>query len=63
MSKPTNVIDESDPNANMYGCLPCPRCRSTCRWPTQPFHPVYPNCILCDYCDFIEQAVRKDGAT
>lgn len=27
------VIDTGDPNANMYGCTPCPECNGKHRYP------------------------------
>lgn len=36
---------------NIYGVLPCPKCKSVYRYPTQPVHQ---NCILCDECQYIE---------
>jgi hypothetical protein len=36
------------PERNMYGCLPCPKCGSKFRWPTQD------RTIQCDDCGLIE---------
>lgn len=46
----TKQFDHDDPKRNMYGVLPCPKCGSRFRWPTQPVHPEVPNVILCDDC-------------
>lgn len=53
----TNVIDINDPAANIYGCLPCPKCGSKFRAafmvndiPTDPLR------IECDVCGFKEMA-------
>jgi hypothetical protein len=32
-SSDANVIDLSSPTANMYGCEPCPKCKSRYRQP------------------------------
>ena len=44
----TNRIDTSSPTANMYGCQPCPKCKSKFRWPTQQ------ETIKCDDCGYVE---------
>ena len=42
-------INTGDPKENMYGALPCPRCRSIYRVP-------YQNGFLeCDKCGYIEK--------
>lgn len=46
----TNRIDNENPQANMYGVLPCPKCGSHYRWPSQPVHPQHPDSIICDDC-------------
>jgi uncharacterized Zn ribbon protein len=33
---------------NMYGCTPCPQCKSEYRWPTQQ------RTVVCDECGFVE---------
>jgi len=43
-------IDYDSDGRNMYGILPCPKCGSRFRWPTQPNHRTDPNTILCDDC-------------
>lgn len=47
-------LDTGNPLANMYGCLPCPKCKSEFRWPTRDTHPTDPKMILCDDCGFKE---------
>lgn len=47
------VIDESNPMANMYGCLPCPKCGSRYRWPDQQ------NVLRCDDCKYLCKWVNK----
>lgn len=42
-------LDFDNPDANMYGCVPCPKCRSRSRWPDQQFR------IHCDECGRIEE--------
>lgn len=51
----TNRIDNANPQANMYGVLPCPQCSSPYRWPSQPVHPQHPDSIVCDDCGFVEK--------
>lgn len=43
------------PDANMYGCFPCPKCKSEYRWPTRDVHPTDPNTIICDQCGHREK--------
>lgn len=53
----TNVIDWSDPNANMYGCQDCPKCESKYRASyNRPDGTVK---IMCD-CGFVEPAEFAD---
>jgi len=47
-------LDYQNPEVNMYGCLPCPKCKSKYRTPTQAVHPTKPMMILCDDCEFEE---------
>ncbi len=56
----TAVIDESDPAANMYGCLPCPKCGSRFRWPNHNETRTGLN-VVCDECGLVQPAVRKDA--
>ena len=44
-------IDEGHPNANMYRCRPCPKCKSKYRWPDQK------GILRCDDCGY--EAVWK----
>lgn len=43
-------INLDDTRCNMFGVLPCPKCGSKTRWPTQPTHPKHPDSIICDDC-------------
>ena len=46
----SNVVDFNSPTANMYGCEPCPKCKSKYRC-------VFANTVNqidCDDCGFIE---------
>lgn len=45
-------LDVHNPNNNLYGCAPCPKCGSRTRWPTQKIHPNKPQTILCDSCGY-----------
>jgi len=53
MSDATGIVDTSQQGANMYGCLPCPKCGSEYRWP-QKGGPNYAEVIVCDDCGFEE---------
>jgi hypothetical protein len=58
-SLPTEILDYENKQANMYGCLPCPRCGSRFRWPDQ-------NHILqCDDCGYQTrwEHARIEGGT
>jgi hypothetical protein len=33
MTTPSNLLDINSPTANMYGCQPCPKCKSQYRIP------------------------------
>lgn len=35
MSKPSNVVDVTDPARNLFGCSPCPECGSEFREPRE----------------------------
>ena len=44
--EPTEKLDLASPTANMYGCEPCPQCKSKYRAP----HPSgYIECDACGY--------------
>jgi hypothetical protein len=43
----------SEPQRNMFGILPCPKCGSVFRWPTQQ------RTIQCDDCGLVEPAPNK----
>jgi predicted RNA-binding Zn-ribbon protein involved in translation (DUF1610 family) len=48
-------VDTSDPNANMYGCQPCPKCGSIYRIPTNPPKDAqHYGTINCEGCGFEE---------
>jgi len=59
MEGPTNVIDEGNPAANMYGCLPCPKCGKKYRCPYELLTGQLE--IVCDDCGFTEMGVRASG--
>jgi predicted RNA-binding Zn-ribbon protein involved in translation (DUF1610 family) len=44
----SGTVDFNNPEANMFGVLPCPKCGSIFRWPTQRLT------IQCDDCGFVE---------
>jgi len=41
-------LDLTHPEANMYGCFPCPFCKSRYRWPNQERQ------VVCDDCGLIQ---------
>lgn len=43
-------IDYDDPDRNIFGLKPCPKCGSDYRWPTRPDHPKIPSMVVCDDC-------------
>jgi hypothetical protein len=49
------VLDIGNPKANIYGCLPCPKCGSEFRVPYDRVERVE---IDCD-CGFVQPAVRQ----
>lgn len=58
----TNIVNVNDPKANMYGCLPCPKCKKPYRYVHKrtPWHGVPPDHeydIICDNCGYTESAV------
>lgn len=56
---PSQVVDTRNPKANMFGCLPCPKCgrayRYTVKGKTRPID------IECGDCGFTEPAVEKEA--
>lgn len=48
------TIDLTDPNANMYGCFPCPKCKSRFRYGTQE------GTVKCDDCGLIQIIIKSD---
>lgn len=57
MNKPSSVVDDDSPTANMYGCEPCPKCKKRYRYRAND----EPNIIQCDDCGFKEAATRVNG--
>lgn len=53
----TGVVSVLDPRANVYGCLPCPKCYDTYRWPSRPDHPQHPDSVVCDACGYVERII------
>lgn len=51
----SGVVDWSDLNANMYGCLPCPQCGSVYRAAYKKT-----GLVECDQCGFKETAEFKE---
>lgn len=47
----TGLVDFNDPQRNMYGCLPCPKCRSEYRAASKRT-----GTVDCDDCGFKEPA-------
>jgi ribosomal protein L37AE/L43A len=47
---PTNRVDVNQEGANMYGVMPCPKCKSEYRYPRKD------GLIWCDDCGFKEKA-------
>ena len=45
---PSGFVDTSDPEANMYGCKPCPKCGERYRFP------MTDGTVQCDSCGFSE---------
>jgi hypothetical protein len=45
---PSGFVDVYAPDANMYGCKPCPKCGEKYRYPMQN------GTIECGDCDFVE---------
>jgi hypothetical protein len=58
------IIDQSDPHANTYGCMPCPRCNSIYRaaYPKSSNRPLGPT-VECDRCGLIELAVFAEESS
>jgi len=46
---PSNVICHSDPQANMYGCQPCPKCGSLYRASYKRPDDLWIECDECGY--------------
>lgn len=56
MSKPTNVVDFRSDTANMYGCEPCPKCKSKFRC----VFGATPEQIDCDDCGYAEPIAKRE---
>lgn len=52
-------INHDNKDSNMFGILPCPKCKSMYRWPTQTVHVKHPNSIICDDCGYVVK-IEKD---
>jgi len=55
----SNIVDLSDPTANMYGCQPCPKCKSKYRCVFQ----TNADEITCDDCGFKEKIAENRNNT
>ena len=55
----SGIVDDEDPDANMYGCLPCPRCGSQYRASFQRVGGSARD-VACDECGFREPAVDRE---
>ncbi len=53
MKKPSNVVDFMSNTANMYGCEPCPKCKS--RYRAAFKKKDGPHMIECDDCGYAEK--------
>lgn len=49
----SSLVDLDNPNANMYGCQPCPKCKSCYRYERSD------GIIECGDCDYEEKAIHK----
>lgn len=47
-------LDLTHPDANMYGCFPCPVCKSNYRWPTQQ------GTARCDDCGLVQELEKTE---
>ena len=50
------IVDFENPDANMYGCLPCPKCSSKHRASYKGGRKDGTTEIRCDRCGFSEEA-------
>jgi predicted RNA-binding Zn-ribbon protein involved in translation (DUF1610 family) len=51
----TGRLSLDQPNANMFGVVPCPKCGSAYRFPSQrDATQIPPHSIICDDCGFVE---------
>ena len=51
----SGIVDDNSPTANMYGCEPCPKCKSKYR----VVMAATPNTIDCDDCGY-RQPVKEN---
>jgi transcription elongation factor Elf1 len=51
----TNLLSLDQSGANMYGCLPCPKCGSEYRYPMREDAKEDAGMIRCSDCSFKEQ--------
>jgi len=58
----SQLLDSDNPNNNMYGCAPCPKCKSKYRWPMNKDKCTTHEAgkIICDECGFLETWVEKE---
>ena len=57
----SNIIDEDDPHANMYGCQPCPKCHKQFRAAYRQENISGTNLVIkCDDCGFEEHGVEVE---
>lgn len=60
MTRASNVVNVNDPKANMYGCLPCPKCKSAFRYVVKNEALSTERGIICDDCGYVEDAVVEE---
>ncbi len=53
----SGIVDYNSPTANMYGCEPCPKCKSKYRVVME----ATKNQIDCDDCGFIEPVTNPEA--
>ena len=57
----SQVIDYSDPDRNMYGCAPCPKCGGKYRAPYRKLESPTHIRVECDGCGHGEPGVSAEG--
>lgn len=57
------ILDLYDPKNNMYGCSPCPKCKSEYRWPASKTDSDrrIAGRVVCDDCGFIDDLWEQAG--